>query len=437
MAIVPDNQLQVVQTYQKAELAWMLNSFFGIQKSNKKFENFQNLTANLGDTVTFDLAPRSSTKNGLIVDLQESVQRVQNLICSQAANSSSAYTDQQFLFQVEDYMDRFGKSRILELGTTIEKDILRNITSGVIVNNPQDPRYNQNVDPTSGPYRFYGNGVTAINSYGQLAQACANFRDYGAAMMDMCGVIPVTITPQIVNTGLAQFALNRNNDIASSWELGMFAGFDWYESNLLPIHNSGTVGNNAVTLTLVSTNDPSGQNITQLTFSGATPNDTNAIKSGDMFEFNDGVSGQPNLRYLTFIGHAPSNQPVQFRSTADATADGAGNVVVNIYPALVSVPGLNQNLNNSLAAGMQSSVLPSHRAGCLFSGNPLYLAMPRLPDETPFPTVQTTDSESGASIRHYWGSQFGQNVRAYVWDQIWGSTLVAENSMRVIFPLTQ
>lgn len=437
MATVPDNVLQVVQTYQKAELAWMLNSFFGVQKSNKKFQNFQDLQANLGDTVTFDLAPRSTTGNGLVISLQESVQRVQSLICSQAAYSSSAYTDQQFLFQAEEYMERFGKSKITELGTLIERDILRNITSGVIVNNPQDPRFGQNVDSASGPYRFYGNGVTAINSYGQLAQACANFRDYGAAMTDMCGVIPLTITPQIVNSGLNQFALNRNNETAMSWELGDFAGFDWYESNLLPLHVSGNVGQNATTLTLVSTNDPTGQNITQLTLSGASVSDANAIKAGDMIQINDGVAGKPNMRFLTFIGHAPSNQPVQFRATADAGSDGAGNVVINIYPALVSAPTLNQNLNNSLSAGMQVSTLPSHRAGLLMSGNPLYLAMPRLPDEDPFKTVQTTDPDSGASIRHYWGSQFGQNVRAYVWDQIWGSTLVAENSMRLIFPLTQ
>ncbi len=432
---LPTNILQNVQTYQKAELAWMLNSFVGISISNKKFKDFNKLTANLGDTVTFDLAPRSSSMNGLIVSLQESAQRVQNLICSQAANTSSAYTDQQFIFNVEDYMDRFGMSRIKELGTIIETDILRNITSGVRVNNPQDPRFGQNVDPASGPYRFFGNGISAINSYGQLAQALANFRDFGAADFDTCGILPMVNVPPIVNTGLNQFVMRRNEETAMSWMLGEFSDCDWYQSNLLPIHTSGNVGNNQTVLTLVSTNDPSGQNITQLTFSGATASDLNAIKSGDMAQFNDSVSGQPNMRFLTFIGHQPSQQPVQFRVTGDAAADVSGNVVVNIYPALSSTPGLNQNLNNSLAAGMQVTFLPSHRAGVIFSGNPLYLAMPQLPDEAPFSTVRTTDPDSGASIRHYWGSQFGQNVRAYVWDQIWGSTFVAENGMRLAFPL--
>lgn len=434
---VPSNILQTVQTYQLAELAWMLNSFVGINISNKKFQNFNNLTANLGDTVTFDLAPRSSTINGLIISLQESVQRKQTLTCSQAANSSTAFTDQQFIFNVEDYMDRFGMSRIKELGTQIESDILLNIVSGVRVNNPQDARYGQLIDPASGPYRFYGDGVTPINSYTQLADALARFRDYGAADFRTCGILPMTRVPQIIGSGLSQFAMNRNNDIAMSWMLGDFSDCEWYQSNLLPLHVAGTVGNASSPsnqLTLVSTNDPTGQNITQITFSGATANDVNAIKAGDLMQFVDGVSGQPNMRFLTFIGHKPSDQPVQIRATADAAADGSGNVVINIFPALVSVPSLNQNLNNSLAAGMKVQVLPTHRAGVIISGEPLYLAMPKLPDEDPFKTVSTTDSDSGASIRHYWGSQFGQNTRAYVWDQIWGSTMVAENSMRLIFP---
>lgn len=84
---------------------------------------------------------------------------------------------------------------------------------------------------------------------------------------------------------------------------------------------------------------------------------------------------------------------------------------------------------------MQVTPLPSHRAGLIYSGDQFYLAMPQLPDESPFTTVNTQDKDSGASIRHYFGSQFGQNVRAYVRDSIWGSTLVPENSMRLIFPL--
>ncbi len=440
----PVNVLQTVQTYQKAELAWLLNTFCGINLSNKKFKNFNDLTANLGDTVTFDTTPRYKSYAGLQITEQPSTQRVQSLICSQAANVSAAYTDQQFIFNVRDYMDRFGMAAVKELGSLIESDILRNFISGVRVNDPQNSGFGT-TQIHSGPFRFYGDGVTPINSFTQLAQSVANFVDFGAATHKMLGILPVSNIPAIVGTGLNQFATNRNNDIAMSWELGRFSNTEWYESNLLPVHVAGTIGNTAApnnVMTIASGspfNDPTGANVTQITFTEPTSGtDANAIKAGDLFQFVDGVSGKPNMRFLTFIGHSVSSQPVQFRATADA-ATVAGSVTVSIETingvGLVWAANANQNLNNALSSGMQVVPIPSHRAGCLMSGDQFYLAMPRLPDESPFTTSNMVDPDSGASIRHYFGSQFGLNNRAYVRDSVWGSCLVAENSMRYAFPL--
>lgn len=438
---VPTNVLQTVQTYQKAELGWLLNSFYGISESNKKFKNFQTLTANLGDTVTFDTPPRFIAYSSLVITQQPSQQRVQSLICSQAFNVAQGYTDQQFIFNVEDYMDRFGKSAMQELGSKVEADILKNFVSGVVGNDSQSSQFNV-AQVNSGPFRFYGNGVDPINSYGQLAQAIANFKDFGASQIKMQGVLPMNIIPSIVNSGLNQFALTRNNDIAESWRLGSFSGVDWFQSNLLPTHVSGTIGDTASPnnqMTVVSTNDPTGANVTQITFTEPTSGtDANAVKAGDLFQFMDGVSGQPNMRFLTFEGHEVSAQAVQFRATADA-ATTTGSITVSIQTingvGLVWAQNANQNLNHAIAAGMKVVPVPSHKAGCLHSGDQFYLAMPRLPDESPFTTSAMVDEESGASIRHYFGSQFGLNNRAYVRDEIHGSCLVAENSMRLIIPM--
>ncbi len=441
MATTPVNVLQTVQTYQKAELAWLLNSFCGINLANKKFKNFNDLTANLGDTVTFDTTPRYISYAGLQITEQPSTQRVQSLVCSQAANVAAAYTDQQFMFNALDYMDRFGMAAIKELGSLIDSDILRNFISGVRVNDPQNSGFGT-IQIHSGPFRFYGDGTTPINSFTQLAQSVANFEDFGAATHKMCGILPVSSIPAIVGTGLNQFATTRNNEIAMSWELGRFANTEWYESNLLPVHVSGTIGNTAApnnVMTVVSTNDPTGANVTTISFTEPTSGtDANAIKAGDLFQFNDGVSGKPNMRFLTFIGHSPSSQPVQFRATADA-ATIAGAVTVSIETingvGLVWAQNANQNLNNTIVAGMTVTPIPSHRAGILMSGDQFYLAMPRLPDESPFTTSNMVDPDSGASIRHYFGSQFGMNNRAYVRDSVWGSSLVSENCLRYAFPL--
>lgn len=437
----PTNILQTVQTYQKAELGWLLNEFYAIRNANKRFQNFNDLTANLGDTVTFDTTPRFISYAGLQITQQPSVQRLQSLVCSQAFNSSQGYSDQQFIFNVREYMERFGMAAMKELGTNVEQDVLKNFVSGVRINDPQNSSFGA-LQVNSGPFRFYGDGVTPINSYQQLAQALANFNNFGAAKDKLEGIIPDIAYPAIVGSGLNQFAQNRNNETAMSWEIGDFGGCDWFRSNLLPTHVSGTIGDTAApnnVMTVVSTNDPTGVNVTQITFTEPTSGtDANAIKAGDLFQFNDGVSGRPNMRFLTFIGHVPCQQPVQFRAIADA-ATVAGSVTVTLQTingvGLVWAQNQNQNLNNAIQAGMTVTPIPSHVGGCIHSGNQLYLAMPRLPDQSPFTTSNMQDPDSGASIRHYFGVQFGQNNRAYVRDVIYGSTLVAENSMRLIFPL--
>jgi hypothetical protein len=406
------NILQQVQTYQDSGLAYLVNSFCYINLANKKFKDFEKIEANLGDTVTFDLPPRYTTSPSLVAVFQDSEQRVQSLTIGKAANTAYQFSAQEFIFNAERYMNKFGKSAVLEIGTQVESDVAR-----------------VNIDNT---YRFFGDAVTPINSYTQLAQALALFRTCGSAKDNTRGIVPDINIPAITGTGLQQFTLARNNQIAMSWELGAFSRCEWYQSNLLPIHQAGNVGEDALTLTFVSV-DPTG---TLVTFSGAAASDPDAIKAGDLFQFNDGVPGFSNMRYLTFIGHVPSASPVQFRAEANAASNAGGQVTVTVFPALISTVGSkNQNLNQPLVAGMQAKVLPSHRAGLIYSGDALYLGMPRLPEEVPFPTSNKMDSDSGASMRMYYGSLFGQNQRGFIHDVIWGSTLVDEYSMRLVFPI--
>ncbi len=69
------------------------------------------------------------------------------------------------------------------------------------------------------------------------------------------------------------------------------------------------------------------------------------------------------------------------------------------------------------------------------SGKPLFIAMPRLPSTTPFPSSQATDPDTGVSLRVYYGELFGQNTRSLVHDVIWGKTLTSEYALRLVIPL--
>lgn len=387
-------------------------------------------------TVTFDLPPRFTSAAGLVASFEPAAQRVLQLVADQANNTSFTVTSQQRIFNLEkgeeDYMKVFGKSAIAELANLVETNIAKNWVSGVRSQNTGT------LNTFSGPYRFFGDGTTAISSYQQLAQAVMLFKNYGAVSEGMKVYLPDTIIPAIVGSGLNQFAPERNNEISMSWEVGTFGTprVEYYQSNLMPIHVSGNTGVLGQTLTVVSTNDPTGQNVTQITVSGATANDALAVFSGDLFQFND-IPNFPRMRYLTFIGHSVSANHVQFRATADAVADGAGNITISITPALNWAGGANQNLNNPIVAGMQISGLPSHRAGGICGGDALYLAMPQLPEQSPYDTANEYDPETGASIRLTYGSLFGQNQTGMIYDEVHGSVLVPEYSLRMVIPLSQ
>lgn len=444
MPLYADNILQQVQTYQRSSLGLLQNLCCFVSTANTKFKDFEKIQANLGSSVTFDTPPRATTSAGLVVAWQRAVQLVETLTCDQAFNSSFTVTAQQRIFNLEkgedEYIEVFGKSFLTELANEVEGNLALNAISAVpvmTVNSQGQSIPTGALHTESGPFRYFGDGITQLTSYNQLAQMIMLFKNFGSVSHGIKVYLPDTVYPAIVGTGLNQFAPERNNEIAMSWEVGEFGTprVKYYQSNLLPIHFAGNLGEAGTVLTLVSTNDPTGANVTQLTFSGAGT-DVDAVKSGDLFQFNDGVSGFRNMRYLTYIGHKVSANKVQMRATADA-ASSAGSVTINITPALNWAGGQNQNLNQALQAGMQVTILPSHKAGLVVGGDAFYIAMPQLPDQRPFDTGNEYDPETGVSLRMTYGSILGANQKGIIYDETHGSLVVQVYSMRVIVPLTQ
>jgi hypothetical protein len=407
---LPTNAFQNVQTYQRSALALLLNLVCFFNTANTKFKDFDKIQANLGSTVLYDLPPRYTTNDTLVATFQGSEQRQRPLTVDGSKNVSIAFSAEQLVFNAERYMDQFGRACVAELANVIEADI-----ASIVIPNT---------------YRFYGDGVGAINQPGQLAEMLAYFRLYGAASDNTRGYLPATAVAAIVDKMLNQFVLDRNEKAAKSWMLGAFSNCDWYQSNALPIHLAGNVGNNATTLTVTSVTTDPDDGISAITASGGGV-DADAIKQYDLLQFFDTPTP---VRYRAFIGHFVTEHPVQFQATADA-ASVADSVVIPIYPKLYAAPGRNQNISTAIVPGMTFKALPSHRAGLLCAGNPLFVAAPQLPDESPFITANKSDPDTGVSMRMYYGSRFGENEHGMVHDIIWGKDLVPEYSMRVVFPL--
>jgi hypothetical protein len=416
MSAVSNTLVQVIE-YTKSGLGLLENSNPFIANVNKKYKDFQKqYPMNKGATISWDAPPRMIAQDSLIVTFTGVQQRQFSMTVDQEAAVPFAFTAQEQIFNVDDYMNVFGKSAIATLASKVGRNLALNAINHTY----------RAVDFTQG-------GVTNISQYASMLE---KLRNVGASMDGEAKIyIPDIGVSQVVSSMLNQFVTGENEKLRNSWDLGSLrvSNARFYQSNLLPIHTAGDAGQNQRTLTFVSINGDG----TAITFSGAGTSVTDSLKEGDIITI-DATSGQ-GLYFLQAIGGGVSQQKVQVRVTADADSNGSGNVVAQVYPALIDIENnptdVNANINIPLTTSMTATVANSHRAGFAYTDNPFYMGMPKLPDEDPYKTASVMHEKTGTSLRMYTGSVFAQNQRGSVYDCIWGSTLIDEYAIRLMFPV--
>lgn len=415
MSSVVQNLFVTVATFQPYACRYLNNAYPMIHDSNKEFNNMNNLPAQLGQTVQFEKQFLVKSQRSLVAEWEPTVQRFITLTVDKPAMVPLQYTAEQLMFyDAEGFMKkRGGIASMMAMGAQIEGDLAQLA-----------------IDQT---FRFYGNGRDQITHVQQLSEALRKMRNYGNAMDVAKGYIPDFAIDNFVGDSLNQFANDRNNRMASSWDLGNWSMCDWRSSNMLQEHIAGSEGQANSTLTVVSVHETAGA-ITSITFSGtASSNDPLSVKKGDKFRFKD-IANYPILRYLVLGTAQTSYNPVEFTAAADAAAVG-GEVTVTVNNPLKASSGVDQNINTSIVAGMQAEVADSHVCALITQGDPLFLAMPRLPDQTPFPSASSYDDKTGISVRFSHGATFAQNIYGYTFDAIYGEQLNPDNAIAVLFPL--
>lgn len=411
---LPQNQLPVVQTYQKSGLAIMQNINCFIDTFNKKFQDFENRVAQLGDTVTFQLPSRYYASRSLIANFQGTANRSLNLTVKYPASVAFAFNAEQFIFQATDYMTDYGAAAVAELGATVEADV-----AGLC---------------ETIPYRFAGTPSLGLQSFEQISNMLVQFRNYGSVGGSTKVYLTDTCVPQIVTSGLSNFTPIRNNEMAYSYEVGAYDRATFYRSSNLPVHYAGTIGNLAEQMTVVSvqTNANTGA-VNAITFQTTFGADSEAVKKYDRITF----AATPRLRFLQFVGHKVSNNAVQLLAIEDAATNSTGKVTIKITPELQIAAGAEQNINMAIVAGQKADILADHKVGMVVGGDAAYLAMPRMPSTSPFASATASDPATGASFRQYYGTVPFQNMYGMAYDCIYGFQAVPEYCMALIFPLSQ
>lgn len=406
-----------VERFLPAELGWLLNNYVALDWSNKKFKNFENEVGQFGDTIKYDERQRSRAVQSLIPTVMSTVRTSRTLTVNKELSVSRAFNSKEFIFQNgKEYMDQeCALADAHELGSNIERDLLSMAESHT--------------------YRHYGDGLNSISTMKSLHQAIVNMRNYGSAGTIRC-IIPDVEIPSIIDASASQFVLKRNEEENRKWALGTYGGCEFASSSLLPTHTSGLVGlgSDAArrTLTVVSTNDSTGANITEITCTCHSDftNSAGVVLADDMVEFSAG-SG---VKFVQHTGHGVSARRAQFRVTTTASSSTT-TVVVKVSPALVSTNTADQNINKNIIAGMTMTVWPSHICGLIMSDSPMFLAMPQLPKKLNSPTATVMDKESGISLRAYAQDIQGTDHGLFVHDAIYGKDMNPLYVERLLFKL--
>lgn len=456
MSGYPDNIFKAVETLQPLVVARALSKSALFSMGNRKYNDLQNLPGQLGATMTTQLPTKTVATDGLPVKNQAIKTRYAQITVDQALNASWAVTDPQRIFNLsqDGFEKEIGESMSTALAQTAEVRCGLSLNGElpiVTYDSENNPIYTGQKHTDSGATRFFGDGVTPVNTYYQLAQGISQFSEVGDAGEHTL-IVPSVLQATIVNTALSQFVLRRNEKIAVNWYVGEVGDTTIYSSDKLPVHISGVVGNTTTgyspevhgQLTIVSIDGTSQTSdrsfVTQITCTGSFGNTLDAIKLGDLCQVVDVNSLGDPINMVATYGKNRTQQPVQFRVVADA-ASVSGTIVLQVtagHDQLNGIPGdPEQYMTKPLAPGMEIWVAPSHRGMYLITGDAFFIANPALPKQTPFPSENKTDSETGANFRLTYGSNINNSTEQFTCASIFYPYMIPSYGYKFLIPLSQ
>jgi len=434
---VPANNFVDVAAYSMAGMKFLDNYRPAIKYANKKFKDFNRIPGNRGIATTWELTPKVVFVSGTltVAAFDSTDQRIHTHINNDKGYVAHAIDAEEEIYNdAYDYMNRIGRSAMISIGDAVEANIVNRFTE---------------------TYRFFELDDNSLLTYRNLAAAISVFDNYGAQRdPQQYMFVPDILMPSFIDNGLNQFATDRNNKIANSWEVADITGTKVLSAQILPEHIAGAGPNlvvpDVLTLTAVSVDGGT------LTFDGASIDTSGTpgvfyFNKGDLIEFKlDTVNGP--LKYLFFNNGSNdslvSANNVQCVVDADADSDVGGTVIVTINnnatgdrnplifdPAVDKLTNLSRALvTGGVGVGDEIRTIGNHRAGLICNSQALFASLPRLPNEGPYmSSFNEADPGTGISVRLTYGAKPFEDFKGFVWSVYFGTSIVPENAMRLIF----
>lgn len=435
-----ENVFKQVQLLTDKQTATLRNFGYPLKYANTKYDNFTNMQGSLGNSVNVAKPFRSVAADGINPPTQGMSKRFQTLAVTQATTVKNAWDVFADQFYSETFLDEITISQSAAIATAIEQNLMRTI-SGTMVGS-QD--YNTDVvgnnafagitQVGSGPYRFYGNGTTPLG-YTDFGIALQQLKAYGQLHRQYDVIMPNLALGPIIGSGVNQFVLNRNERDFESWEIGSYGGMDFFTTNTLEPVQAGTVGDEAVELTVVSNTpipgDSPGDSTSILVLSGAAGSDPDAVKVGAL-----GQITTAGIYATSFTGYLNTGLKPQFRVLNNSASTAGGQVTLTVTPALVGTTDPLQSVTTPVVAGMKVQIMPTAIRGIIFPRETMYLSMPKLPPRHPFISGISVDPDFNFSLATFYGSVLDTGNTKLITSCTYGGMVLQEYGIAVLFPTT-
>lgn len=221
------------------------------------------------------------------------------------------------------------------------------------------------------------------------------------------------------------FVSPLNKEVTEESMLGRLAGMDIMEDQNIVNFIGGTkaIQSPASDFQVVSFT------ATTITIKNAVPSQTGVFLAGDMIQLPSSPAyNQVTRQALSF--------PMSFCVTQSANADGGGNVVLNIYPNIIT-NGPRQNITNAPSANDVVKAVDNNTANYCYTERGLIAAIPPLERMDSPESYTFTDKSSGVSLRVSKTAEVLNNKNIMRLDAQMASTWVPQQAVRLVSLVNQ
>ena len=298
------NSLLTIDMITRKALEILENNLVITRTVNRQYDDsFAVEGAKIGSTLRIRLPDRALVTDGAALQVQDDQEQKVTLTVSSQKHIGVNFTTAELTMQLDDFAERVLKPRISQLASSIDADV---------------------ANAYSSIYQSVGTPGTTPATSLVLLQAQQKLNESAAVMDPRYAVVNPAANAALVEGMKGLF--NPTSTISRQFKNGMMGEgiLGLNEVSMSQSIKQLTTGTRVATAGAVSST-VSTQGASTIALKSFAASAT--IKAGEVFTVNNCYSVNPQTREST-------GSLQQFVVTADATADGSGNVTVSVSPAI-------------------------------------------------------------------------------------------------------